>query len=133
MPQTQAQRLDALVRLLRNITGDPDPDSRVHKSPLLPEEKDITSTVVVLAARYPEFNAQGLGFDIPGTGDWPAVIAVFQMHRENGRSLNEEAMQDFFGVNSTLAQRMVNETPSVDLLQVLARYQAHRLANKIAA
>ena len=118
MPTTTVERLNELVRLLRDVTGDP--DSKVHKSPLFPEEKTMTGTGAVLAARFPSFNRQGLGFDIPGTGDWPNVILV----GIGGRRIGEEAIKDFFGLSNGLARRIVDESPSPGLLNDLSRYLA---------
>ena len=113
---TTSERLNELVRLLRDVTG----DSEVHKSPLFPEEKSMTRTVAVLAARFPSFNRQGLGFDIPGTGDWPNVILV----GIGGRRVGGEAIENFFGLSNDLARRIVDELPSPGLLSDLSRYLA---------
>jgi hypothetical protein len=120
MSTTTVERLNELVRLLRDVRGDPDPDSKVHNSPLFPEEKSMTRTVAVLAACFPSFNRQGLGFDIPGTGDWPNVILV----GIGGRRIGEEAIKDFFGLSNGLARRIVDELPSPGLLNDLSRYLA---------
>jgi hypothetical protein len=121
MPKTPSERLEQLVRLLTEITGHPEPDSEVHKSPLLPEEKSLTPTVAILAARYPDFNAQGLGFDIPGTGDWPNIIRV----GIGGRDVGAAAIESFFGLSRDLANRVMEERPSPDLLETLSRYLEH--------
>lgn len=126
---TRSERLDELVRLLTDITGDPDPDSKVHKSPLLPSEKSLKLTVATLVARHAAFNAQGLGFDIPETGDWPNVILI----GIGGRRVGASAIEDFFGLSSELARRMVQETPSVGLLSELSRYSAKHNPNKRGA
>lgn len=115
MSTTTSERLNELVRLLRDVTG-----SEVHKSPLFPEEKSMTRTVAALAACSPSFNRRGLGFDIPGTGDWPNVILV----GIGGRRAGEEAIKDFFGLNNDLARRIVDELPSPGLLNDLSRYLA---------
>ena len=120
MSTTTLERLNELVRLLRDVKGDPDPDSKVHKSLLFPEEKSMTRTVAVLAARFPSFNRRGLGFDIPGTGDWPNVILV----GIGGRRIGEEAIKDFFGLSDGLARRVVDESPSPGLLNDLSKYLA---------
>ena len=117
---TTVERLNELVRLLRDVTGDLDPDFKVHKSSLFPEEKSMALTVAVLAARFPSFNRQGLGFDIPGTGNWPNVILV----GIGGRRIGEEAIKDFFGLSNGLARRIVDESPSPGLLNDLSRYLA---------
>jgi hypothetical protein len=120
MTKAPSERLDQLVRLLTDITGHPDPDSKVHKSPLLPEEKSMEPTVGILAARYREFNAQGLGFDIPGTADWPNIIRV----GIGGREVGAAALESFFGLSRGLADRVMKERPSPDLLDTLSRYLA---------
>jgi hypothetical protein len=114
------ERLNELVRLLGNVTGDSHPAFKVHRSPLFSEEKSMKRTVAVLAARFPCFNRQGLGFDMPGTGDWPNVILV----GIGGRRIGKEAIRDFFGLSDGLARRIVDELPSPELLNDLAGYLA---------
>jgi hypothetical protein len=77
-------------------------------------------TVGILAARYREFNAQGLGFDIPGTADWPNIIRV----GIGGREVGAAALESFFGLSRGLADRVMKERPSPDLLDTLSRYLA---------
>ena len=123
MSTTTVERLNELVRLLENVTGHSDPDFKVHSSPLFSEEKSMKRTVAVLAARFPSFNRQGLGFDLPGTGDWPNVILV----GIGGRRIGEGAIRDFFGLSDGLARKMVDELPSPELLNDLAGYLAQAL------
>jgi hypothetical protein len=64
------------------------------------------------------FNAQGLGFDVAGTEDWPSIIVVGL----DGRFLDEDALEVFFGIDRKLAEMMVDHPPShamLDRLEVL--------------
>jgi hypothetical protein len=106
-------RVDELIKLLLCRHVD---EGRV--SPLFPEEKVMKETAAVLAARHPKFNGQGLGFDIVGTADWPAVIRV----GPGGRFLNEEAIEIFFGIPVSIAKRMCDEQPSQYLIDLLRTY-----------
>jgi hypothetical protein len=86
-----------------------------RRSALIEGEDKMVETAAILAARHPSFNGQGLGFDVPGTGDWPSIIMV----GPGGRLTDEEALEEFFGLEPRLAKQMHDELPNEGLIAAI--------------
>jgi hypothetical protein len=85
-----------------------------RRSPLIEDEDTFKETAAILAARHPFFNGRGLGFDVPGTGNWPNIIMI-----DGQRRVGLEALMAFFGVSETFATRMLEEEPSRGMVETL--------------
>jgi hypothetical protein len=102
--------------------GSPFPSGR--RSPLIEGEDKMKVTAAILAARHCTFNGEGLGFDLPGTADWPSIILV----GPGGRETNEDAVRAFFDLpaDNELAKRMCKEPPSAQLVDSIKALDAGR-------
>ena len=124
----KSERRIVLVRLLQHSLLPPEAgrmkEGRV--SPLIDGEADLLPTAAVLASRHPTFNGQGLGTDLPGTGEWPTIILIGAIGAY-GRLSGTDAIAAFFGIKDDLADRLINEEPSDELIQVVSS-----LDNKVA-
>lgn len=129
MQKSPMERRAELINLLTWAQLPPDvrkeaPFPGGRQSPLWEEEAGMKETAAILAARHPAFNGDGLGFDLPGSGDWPDVILV----GVGGRVTNEDAIGTFFGFpeNSDLPRRMREELPSAGLVAAIAKLDSRR-------